>query len=446
MSNTSRIIVIGLDGSPHTLIKKYVDNRIMPYLKGIVEKGCLYQMDTVLPDVSAVAWSSFMTGKNPAKTGIYGFFDMIPGTYDNVYTNYSHLKESTLWNIINKETRKPSIIINMPCTYPVKPMNGVMVSGFISSDLDKAVYPQNLLPLLKQAQYKIDPDPEKILKSTDFLMSELNLILKQRKDLVDFLWDKLDWKLFTCVITGTDRLQHFIMDAFENNDHNYREQFENYYRNVDLFIGSILNKINENDVVILLSDHGFEVTDYEVYLNVLFKKLGWLENIGYQEHGFKEISDKTKVFCLDPGRIYINRKPRYPYGSDLTEEEYNKCLIEIQAELENLKSPEGKKVVRYIYRKEEIYSGPFIKYAPDLVVVPEKGFTFKGAAKLEDVFIKPSMHYGSHNYDDAFLACNKKLLPHKKPNIMDITPTILSLLNVDIDQYKFDGCLIEVLK
>ena len=162
MSNKPRIIVLGLDGSPYTLIQRYMEKGIMSNMKKITEQGSIHQMDTVLPEVSAAAWSSFMTGKNPAKTGIFGFFDMMPGSYTNVFTHFLHVKQPPVWNLIHKEIRKSSVIINMPSTFPAKPMNGVLISGFVAPDIKKAVFPLSLLPILEQMRYKIDLDVQKI--------------------------------------------------------------------------------------------------------------------------------------------------------------------------------------------------------------------------------------------------------------------------------------------
>lgn len=444
MKKLPRIVVIGLDGSPHTLIQRYMEKGIMPNMKKVTERGSIHQMDTVLPDVSAAAWSSFMTGKNPAKTGIFGFFDMMPGSYSNVFTNYQHLKQPPLWNIIHKEIRKPSVVINMPSTFPAKPMNGVLISGFVAPDITKSVYPQSLLPFLQQMRYKIDLDIKKLKETLDLLVSDAFETLDLRTRTVDMLWQKLDWQMFACVITGTDRLQHFLMDAFEDENHPQNKQFEEYYRRIDFFIGTVVDRLREDDVFILLSDHGFEVTNYEVFLNVFFRQKGWLEDVGSEKKCFERITEKTKAFSLDPSRIYINRKPRYPRGHELTDEEYYNILTEIKKELLNLRTPEGNPVVKQAIFKEEYYKGKFTEYAPDMVLIGHEGMSFKGSMTPEEVFYRPTRHTGVHNAHDAFLACNYKMNPERKPVIMDITPTILSLLDVNTNVYEFDGTPISI--
>lgn len=444
MSKLPRIIVIGLDGSPYTLIKNYTEKGLMPNLKSIIDRGSLDQMDTVLPEVSAAAWSSFMTGKNPAKTGIFGFFDMMPGSYTNVFTNYMHLKQPPLWNIIHKEIRRPCVIINMPSTFPAKPMNGVLISGFVAPDINKAVYPPALLPLLHQMRYKIDLDIKQLKENANLLISEAFETLDLRTRIVDVLWPKLDWQLFSCVITGTDRLQHFLMDAYENENHPQYNMFEEYYRRIDFFLGTIANRLNENDILIILSDHGFEVTSYEVYLNVFFRQRGWLEDVGSEKKCFEKITEQTKAFSLDPARIYINKKPRYPRGYEFNEEEYSSFLNEIKNELLQLKTPCGKPVISKIVEKDEYYKGKFNAYAPDLVLIGTEGISFKGSLKPDDIFLKPERHTGVHNVHDAFLACNYPIITSQKPSIMDLTPTILNLLKINTGNYDFDGSPIQI--
>lgn len=445
MSSMPRIIVLGLDGVPYTLIQSYIDKGLMPNLKSIVEKGSIHQMDTVLPEVSASAWSSFMTGKNPAKTNIYGFFDMKKDSYSYMFTNFLSLKEPPIWNLINREIRKSSVVINMPLTYPAQPMKGALISGFVSPVLDKSVYPQSLLSVLKKMSYEVDLNLMQIAGDKEMLLHKAIEMLDKREKLLNLLWKQLDWQLFTCVITGTDRIHHFLMDAFNNDKHPLNSLFEEYYKRVDSFIGRLNSRLEENDRFILLSDHGFEVTKYEVNLNVLFKQLGWLEDVGNEKKSLENITENTRVFALDPARIYINSSNRYPRGIKMTDEEQKTLLERVISELNKLVSPDGEKVINAIHRKEDIYSGSYLQYAPDLVLVANEGFSFKATIEPSEVFVKPSRHTGHHNSHDAFLACNFKMQPEEKPSILDLAPTILNEMQIDISKYDFDGKTIAIL-
>src|SRR5207253_5408258 len=85
---------------------------------------------STLPPWSFQAWSSFMTGKNPGKHGIYDFFRTPVGTYDLEFVNADHRRGgATFWEVLSKAGRRV-VSIAIPGTFPPDPVNGVMISGF----------------------------------------------------------------------------------------------------------------------------------------------------------------------------------------------------------------------------------------------------------------------------------------------------------------------------
>jgi predicted AlkP superfamily phosphohydrolase/phosphomutase len=439
MKKFNRVIIIGLDGVPHKLIERYTKSGLMPNLEKLCSSGSFHQMNTVLPEVSSVAWSSFMTGKNPAKTGIFGFFDLVPSTYKMLFSNFQHLKEPTLWSIINRELKKPSIIINMPSTYPVKPMNGAIISGFVSPDLNRSVYPSTILSYIQDMNYKIDIEPQKLYENKESILNELFDILDKRIKITNYLWDKADWKLFASIITGTDRLLHFMMDVFDNKNSPYLSTFEKYFSEIDDFIGLISNRLASDDLLIVLSDHGFESIHYSVYLNNYFIQQNILEERVKSAGCFENLTEKTIAFILDPGRVYIHRQNRYPSGKKLCEESYLDILNNIKNSLYALKSPDGRTVIKNIFHKSDIYTGKYFDYAPDLILIPEEGFALKGSLNTNNIFELPTRHTGFHNCHDAFMSCNIPLDISLKPSIIDVSATILEALCIAPEAYQFDG-------
>ncbi len=118
------------------------------------------KMTVSIPEISSVSWSSFMTGTQAGDHGIYGFVDLTPGTYQYRFPNFSDLKAPTFFDELGLNNKR-SVIINLPATYPARPMPGVLISGFVALDLEKAVYPARYLPMLKQAGYQVDVDAGK---------------------------------------------------------------------------------------------------------------------------------------------------------------------------------------------------------------------------------------------------------------------------------------------
>lgn len=406
-----KTIIIGLDGVPFGLLSDLANREVMPNTKKVIEEGVFKKMQSSIPEISSVAWSSVITGKNPAEHNIYGFTDIFPNTYKLRFPNYASLKADSFWQGQNGKY----IIVNVPSTYPVREMNGVHISGFVSLDFQRSVYPKEIIPDLKELGYRIDVDSSKAHKSMDLFLRDLDRTLDARIKGFHYLWDKQDWQTFMFVFTGIDRLMHFLWQAYRDENHKYHNNFINHFKKIDKVIGKIFKQINQEDKLVMLSDHGFEKLDKDININYLLKERGFL---GFNDKlALKNISSRTKAFALDPARIYLNKKNKFSQGVVSKEDEDNvlKKLEELFLGLEF----GGKKVVKEIYRKGDIYSGPFIDNAPDLVLIGNKGFNLKSNIKAESLFTD-SFFTGKHTQDDAFLLV-KGLQDDKMPDYPSVT-------------------------
>ena len=396
MNNNSKLIIIGLDGVPFRMLDGFANDGTMPNTAKIIANGTFKKMKSSIPDISSVAWSSMITGVNPAMHGIYGFVDLRPNSYKMCFPNFSNLKADPFWT----QTDSKSIIINVPSTYPVKQMNGVHISGFVSIDIEKSIHPSSVLDNLLSLDYRLDVDAMKARESMDAFLKDADDTLNARIEAYRYLWETQDFETFMLVFTGTDRLMHFLWAAYEDPNHQYHQAFVDHFKKIDNAIGEILEKIDENDNVIMVSDHGFERLDYEVYVNCLLEKEGFLKFKEGTEPGLDNICEGTKAFSMDPARIYINEKGKFPCGTvDPADRET------VIAELENLFKEftiDGKKVIKYIFRKEDVYTGPYFDDAPDLILMSESGFNMKGTMASKEIHGK-GLFTGKHTYEDAFI-------------------------------------------
>jgi predicted AlkP superfamily phosphohydrolase/phosphomutase len=429
-----RAVLIGLDGTPCTLIKRFIADGTMPRTAELVSKGTLLQMDTSIPDISSVAWSSFMTGANPGRHGIYGFLDLLPNSYKIYFPNSGHIKSETLWEVATRAGRR-SIVINVPSTYPAKPLNGILVSGFVAVDLNKATYPQSLVPKLREMDYRIDVDARKVQESHDALMGDILKTLERRVETLFYLFDKEPWDLFIGVITATDRLQHFFMDAIEDEGHKYHSAFRDFYRRIDHFLGQVQERLRD-ETLLIMSDHGFTPIKQQVYLN------RWLIDNGYLKlrenaRSIEELADGSKAFALDPGRIYINVKGKYPNGAVERADAIN-LTREIKQGLSEI-SCEGTPIVKQVYERDELFRGPMLASAPDLCVQTIYGYDLKGAVNKRELMDR-EIFTGMHTQDDAMLFINspKSALRPDKPHITDVAPTLLDRMGIAISD-RMDG-------
>ncbi len=394
-----KVVVIGLDGVPYTILMDYMNRGIMPELSKLCMKGKLFKMRSTLPEISSVAWTSFMTGKNPGEHGIFGFIEIDRQSYEYTFPNFHSLRVRPFWEIDDIKT----IAFNIPQTYPAKQINGVMVSGFVAIDLKKATYPERVFNYLSSIGYKIDVNAKLATENPDAFFKDLFDTFEKRKKVIEYLYDNEDWQLFIGTITETDRLHHFFFDsAYEGK---YFEIFEKYYREIDMFLSIMAEKaLRDGAVFMTCSDHGFAPIKTEVYIN------RWLIQNGYLKlnslEGLKGIVSESTAFCLDPSRIYIHLEEKYKRGT-VKNSDYNSLINELKEKISGL-TFEGQSVIKDIYLKEEIFHGNCLDYGPDIYLLPNYGFDLKGATNRENIFGKTHFR-GMHTYDDAHFFISEPL-------------------------------------
>jgi predicted AlkP superfamily phosphohydrolase/phosphomutase len=397
----NRACVVGLDGVPYSLLLELADEGIMPETAKLISSGHLHRMKASLPEISAVSWTDFMTGTNSGTHGIFGFTDFKPASYEIRFPNSLDLKKETIWDILGARGKK-SIIINQPSTYPARKINGTLISGFVAIDMSRAVFPPGIKPVLEQMGYQIDIDTLKSREDHAFLWQELGKTLSGRQKALHHFWDE-EWDYFEFVITGTDRLHHFLWNAYNDEGHPYHAKFLDYYRQIDQVIhkvaASFRRLTGDETGLFFLSDHGFTGIEQEVYLNAWLEEEGYLKFVNHSPKGLEEITPETRAFALDPNRIYLNLKNKFPQGR-VEEADKEKLKTEIAQKLKTLEYG-GKKVIRKIFSAEEAYSGPLVNKGPDLLVLSEYGFDLKGSVKKKEVFGRTNLQ-GMHTWDDAF--------------------------------------------
>jgi len=433
MPTLKRAAFLGLDGVPYTLVTDLIKRGVMPNLAAIVAGGALMKMETAMPEVSSVAWTSFMTGVNPGRHGIYGFMELKPGGYGMYFPNYGHMKADTLWDRLGGLGGR-SVVINLPSTYPARPLNGMMTAGFVALDLKKATYPDSAYQYLSGIGYKIDVDTVKARESLDFLISDLKAALDTRKEAILHFLEHDDWELFIGVITETDRLHHFLWKAYMDSADGHHGFFLEFYRELDSFIGEFAGRLDKRypgTPLMLMSDHGFTYAEHQVYIN------HWLRENGFQKldktpaGSFEDIASGTRAFALDPSRVYIHVKDKYPRGTVNPGSEYDRVIAELKAGLLSLEI-EGRPVIKSVHTKGELYSGPESGRAPDLVLLSNYGFDLKGAVSKEMLHDKGPLT-GMHTQDDAMLVlsgdCGTKGISGT-PTILDAAATLSRLLGL----------------
>lgn len=401
-SRSRQTVVIGLDGTPFSFLKKEFARGNLSNIAALEARGRLAPMETEIPTVSSVAWASFMTGKNPAEHGIFGFTDRKPGSYEMTFPNYAHLQAEPVWDAMSRDGKR-CCIINVPSTYPARPLNGVLVSGFVAPNLKRASYPEAAYEYLNSSGYRIDVDASEARESPELLLEDLHLTLEKRREALWHFWRQERWDLFACVFTGTDRLHHFLWRHYQEEDAVYGAEFKRYYARLDEIVGEFVDGLDRDIALLMLSDHGSCTIRSEVYLNAFLVEQGFTRFKGSEPRMISDIDPAaSRAYCMDPGRIYLNLEGREPAGV-VKQKDAQGVLAELAGLFQDLRDPDtGEAVVDRVIPSGDIYSGPLLHLGPDLIVHPRPGYDLKGSVAQPSVFFQGHLT-GMHTHDDAFV-------------------------------------------
>lgn len=289
----------------------------------------------------------------------------------------------------------------------------------------------------------IDAEAGVAQESRAKFMRELDKALEGRKKAMRYLMDEKDWDFFMCHLMETDRIDHFFWRDYLNNDADFHDDFISYYEEIDEIIGEVYDNLPKKCKLVLLSDHGFCNIEKEVNINKYLYDNDLLDfNTIPPENNLQDISSKTKAYSLIPGRIFVNLRGREKNGQIEKDGEYESVIQEVTKLLKEMKDPDtGKKIIDSIYRREDLYHGPYTNEAADLIAHPKDGYELKGKLWPENLFGK-SIRSGMHTYDDAFVFVQgEELSESNSMSVMDVYATILDLLDVnapeDIDATSF---------
>lgn len=426
-----KIAVLGIDGGTWDLILPWVEKGLLPHFSRLLQEGAWGTLHSTIPPVTAPAWTSFMTGKNPGKHGLYDFIEPKPNSYKMQYTCAASRKSKILWRILSDRGRKVGVI-NVPMTYPPEEINGYMISGMDTPDEGcPFIYPSSLKRELWREIGEVKLDiPHLGYMRTDQkrgkVLKDLVELEKKRLDLILYLFEKHPVDIFMVVFNATDQVQHHFWHYMDSTHHQYdKKGAKKYgsailkiYQCIDEIIRVLLRTFSQETTIILMSDHGFRpVSSRYLYLNRYLEKIGVLsvKNSGLKSRskmflpfvnkvdsilrsmlspdlkrklsklfpwarpGLESLLalsmfdwSKTQAYAVEISatspNIWINLQGRYPQGI-VPMEEYNNIVEHIQQALYALIDPDdGSQVISRIYRREEIYEGKEVNNAPDLIL------------------------------------------------------------------------------
>jgi len=451
--NKPRVIVIGLDGATWDLIKPWADEGKLPTFKKLIENGMWGYLKSTLPPVTFPAWSSIFTGVNPAKLGVYNFVELDTKKRSFRVNTPRSFKCTYVWDILSKYDYK-CCVINVP-TCRVYEINGIIVGGPFCVD-ENPVYPFEYKQILNQVRYKIySPDITPLSLESDSRPSiqVIKEIISSRFQLAKYIVEKEKIDFLVLVIFITDTIQHFYWDD---------AILYQMWKYIDKEIESFISDFLEDSFIFFISDHGFAEFYKTFYISRFLSSLGlirynriklakfyllskfkkYLPKFLKLLKSFKllkyipvqrilnlenQLRAKSLIDIIDWGKSVAIPIEQFIY-LNCAENQKEKLKKYIKEELENLE------VIEKVFYKEEVYNGPFIDRAPDLVVLTKKGVDIYENPFSNDILSdKPRDRWKAlHSIDGIFLLVGPNIKPTENINVSvyDIAPTILYLFGI----------------
>lgn len=428
MAGAGRLLIIGLDGATFDLIDPWMAQGRLPHLAALTRRGLRGPLRSTFPPATFPAWSSFMTGTNPGKHGIYDFVRLRPERYRLEFAGARSRRGQTIWRRLSDRGLRVGVM-GLPTTYPPEAVNGFMISGFdspVSTGTDPSfIYPRSLFEELKErtgpylitdfGQFRVDR------RWHVRALEHLRRTLDRKIDIADYLLQKEPWDLFMVLFGESDTVGHHFWAFHDPGSPRYRparrkdleEAILTIYQRLDEAVGELTAHSHPKTSVMILSDHGFGgAGDKVLHIN------RWLEHRGYlssrraggwrtrsaaalrraglrwlplrvQERIFRHgaamadrLLSETRLGAIDWARtrafstemntlpgIWIHLRGRYPQGTVDPGGEYERLRTDLIEDLKDITDPEtGRRVIARAHRREELYHGPCLEEAPDLLL------------------------------------------------------------------------------
>lgn len=490
----NRVLIIGIDALDATTLFKHRSE--LPYFSKLIENTPINTFDGVFPPDSPTSWASIYTGLNPAKHGIVLFTDPLKrvSTMVSKDVDDTSIRGRTFWDIAGKMGKKVCIMPHL-LGYPVWPVNGVMI-GRSGVTPDVQVYPEDISHEYYMSEFMWDLKLFPGRNKAGYIKCA-QAQLQREQDFALQLFSKNEWDIFFISFGELDPIQYSFWNFYDTCDPSYpgenpyQDVIVDFYKAYDRIIGTFWALKETNTAIIVVSDHGigsrpvrlFNVNEFLRRNDLLqlnnkqpnssktttvpriAKVKQWLlllidrYDLGnYAAKGLKIFPMGKEMFISAP-HIDWNRSTayltdqsgikNYPYGGIIvngqSQGEYETIRDLIIQELSHVKDPDsGEKVVKWICKREDLYSGEYIDSYPDILFEFNSAYG-AGATTPAEIFGESLTHNiapGCHKQHHAtFLISDygDRDVREQGMSLIDVTPTVLDLLGIEWKRFEFDG-------
>ena len=464
----SRVLLIGWDGADWRILDPLLERGDLPNLQALISRGQKGLLRSTVPTHSWAAWPSFLTGVDPADHGVYDILETVPGTHKQYPVTYKSVKERTFVEDLSA-AGKVGVYADVPLMFPPPNIEGKILAGGVLPKGRTYSQPADLPEQLEKAgvPWRINGMSWTTYRNRpEAYLNEALEITGKRIKATEWLMDNSDWDLMASVWVSVDRTQHALSnyvapdhpDTARNEKTAIGAKVRDVYKQLDDAIGSFVSRTREDDIILFISDHGFQSVTRTVHMDHLLKRFGYLEFsaanavFGPMQWGpMRKVARKVyDVFGLhgkvslpqsvnwSKTRAYttirstgegvsINLAGREPDGI-VDPGDFEKVREQVMDRLASFVDPKtGKKPVKAIYKREEVFKGKYADSAPDILMEPEVGYSLTHAkTALEDA----DWISGDHRPEGTIVAVGPNVRPFDHdPNLIDMAPTILAALD-----------------
>jgi predicted AlkP superfamily phosphohydrolase/phosphomutase len=509
----ARVLILGLDGATFDLIEPWRGN--LPHLAQLMDRGAWGRLRSTVPPATFPAWTSLMTGVNPGRHGIFDFTRRVPSSYRVEFLNATYCRVPSVWRLLSEAGQRVGVM-GLPATYPPEPLNGFLISGFdspVATGIDRSfVYPPELYDEIQQAvgPYEITDFQELRIGPGwhEMALKKLLHAMQRRTEIAAYLLARESWDCFFIHFGESDTVAHHFW-AFHDPDSPRHDKtlaaelghaIQTVHQALDEAIGELLARAGQDGTVMVVSDHGSGGTgEYVIHLNRWLAQQGWLRfsppdathrivdrlkqmalilPVPLQEWAFRGplrraagwLESGARLGSIDWSRthafseevntfpaIWLNVLGREPQGIVEPGAEYERLRDKIVARLLDWRHPEtGQPVVARARRREELYKGAAVEFAPDIVLEPaldrgyahtllssggQPGAPLRKLAAHERLGAKGGSMNGSHRPDGVLILAGAGVRAGVRlsgAQILDVAPTLLHLLSAPQPDH-FDG-------